>query len=276
MSQTCTVRGCDRPTQTNLCPACLTETVTSIRELAYSYSDGHRRPGLVQDLQDTAVRRDHTGAGGVGIVARAAEQPVPFHEDASTLLVQVRYDVTRWARNVAATYPHLTLTATTVPEAAEWMGTFPNLLAEHPYASTLHAEMLSTARQIRRMIDRAPDKVYLGQCGYEERQQVCLQDLYALPHSPYVRCPTCGSDWDTQARRDHLLTVVENQLETATEISRALSRLARPVSAAAIRGYAHRGKLTPHPPRHDDPRQDPLYRIGDVLDLLHNTQKEAS
>jgi hypothetical protein len=276
VSQTCTVRGCDRPTQTNLCGSCLTELVTALRHLAFSIVEGRRGPGLVQDLQDTAFRRDNLGPGSVGVRSRLAETPAPFHEAAAAFLHEVRYDITRWARNVAATYPHLTLTATTIPKAAEWMATFPNLLAEHPYAHTLHAEIVAMVRQIRRMIDRAPDKVYLGQCGFEIDGEACPQDLYVLPSRDSVHCPTCGSDWDTQARREHLLRVVEDQLATAAEVSQALSRLARPVSAAAIRSYVHRGKLDQHPPLPQDPKHRPLYRIGDVLDLLHQTEKEAS
>jgi hypothetical protein len=131
-------------------------------------------------------------------------------------------------------------------------------------------------RQIRRMIDRAPDKIYLGQCGFEIDGEACPQDLYVLPSRDSVHCPTCGSDWDTQARREHLLRVVEDQLDTATDISRALSPLHQPVTASMIRGYARRGKLASYAPHPRDKRALPRYRTGDVLDLLHSTKSEEA
>ncbi|WP_116051697.1 hypothetical protein [Amycolatopsis palatopharyngis] len=267
-----------------LCTTCLTEVVTDLRQIVHGgilrtreHARGNvddYRPGLYEELVTTLARQHQFGtpmktSGG-------SDQPVMFHKAASEAKWMLENTISTWARDFAETYTHLTLTATTTVEAAGWMADFAGLLADHPAAGELHDEITSAVRTVRRVIDRPADKVYLGQCGYEVGGEVCPEDLYCTPEQTWVHCPTCGSDWDTQARRKRLLEVAEDQLDTATNISRALSRLARPVSAAAIRGYAHRGKLTPHPPRHDDPRKDPLYRIGDVLDLLHDTQKEAS
>ncbi|MEU8104391.1 hypothetical protein AB0C18_11790 [Nonomuraea muscovyensis] len=58
---------------------------------------------------------------------------------------------------------------------------------------------------------------------------------------------------------------VADQLGTATEIARALHGLCANPTPAMIRGYAHRGHMVN---RGHDKTGRPLYRVGDVLDLL--------
>lgn len=234
------------------------------------------RPGLCADLDLTITRQHKLGSTSSGH-RQPSSPPVPFHEAASDAAGELRRVVVRWAREIAATYSHLTLTATSVAGAAAWMATVPNLLAEHPDAGEMHDEVLRAVRQALRVVDREPDRVYLGQCGaevdlgYDVRLgylAVCEADIYAPAGHPVVQCHPCGAIWEVASRRDYLLVHVEDQLATANETSRALSRLGRPVAAATIRSWVHRGKLFQHKPHPFDRRLQPRYRIGDVLELL--------
>lgn len=278
MTNICSARDCDRPTQDMLCTGSLTELVTSLRRIAFELGghDNSRRPGLYEDLLDTVAHLDAIGGQSVGWVSGDGERPLPFHVAASDLRHQADGIVSTWARDFAETYTHLTLTARSTPQAAEWLATFPGLLAEHPAAGELHSDITGLEHRLRRMVDRAPDKVYLGKCEAEIEGQKCPEDLYAIPGRDMATCRTCGSHWDVREKRDWALCLVEDQLRTAAEVSKALSRLSYPVTTSMIRGYVHRGKLTQHPPAQDDASRRPLYRIGDVLDLLHSDQREAS
>lgn len=85
-------------------------------------------------------------------------------------------------------------------------------------------------------------------------------------------------------RREDILTLLQHdpaparrhQLLTATEMSRALPGLLprdpngrQPaLTAAMIRGYAHRGRLAKHPPHPSRPHE-PLYLVINLLNALH-------
>lgn len=231
------------------------------------------RPGLCADL-DLTISRQHKLAAP-GPANRSGETPVPFHEGASDAAAELRRVVIRWARAIDAANPHLTLTATSVAGAAAWLSRLPNLLAEDPRAGVMYREVMRAVEQAVRVVDREPDRVYLGQCGaeigYDEESaivEVCEGDIYAPADTDVMQCRWCGAIWEVSARRDYLLVHVEDQLATANEASRALSRLGRPVAAATIRSWVHREKLMQYAPRSSDRRRQPLYRIGDVLELL--------
>jgi hypothetical protein len=58
---------------------------------------------------------------------------------------------------------------------------------------------------------------------------------------------------------------VRDHLTYAETIARALSGWGWKVTSAQIRGYAHRHRLLAHGA---DEHERPLYRVGDVVDLL--------
>lgn len=233
------------------------------------------RPGLCADL-DLTISRQHK-LGGPGAAGRPSSPPLPLHEDAADAAVQLREVIVRWARAMAATYTHLTLNAKSIAAAAAWMALLPNLIAEHPDAGDMHREVMGAVKRVLRVVDREPDTIYLGQCGaeislgydpellYDDR---CEGDLYAPTGTDVMQCRWCGAIWEVAARRDYLLVHVEDQLATANETSRALSRLGRPVSASTIRWWAHANRLYQHSPHPYDRRLQPRYRIGDVLELV--------
>ncbi|MGW4127980.1 hypothetical protein [Amycolatopsis japonica] len=292
MNTPCLAAACSRPTETNLCVEHRDLLVAALRALAggnvnrrdreESHHDREARPGLYDELLVTLTRQSNTGTASIGWVSGETETSVPFHTAASDTRVVADNVIGTWARAVADLYSHLSLTATTTTEAARWLATFPGLLAEHPAAGEMYADITGIVARIQRVIDRPLDKVYVGQCGADlldddgGEPRLCERDLYANPNRAWVDCPECGGSWDVADRKTYLLAAVEDQLATPSEISRALSRFYEPVSTSMIRGYAHRGRLTPHPPHPHDPKRAPRYRVGDVLDLLADVRAKAS
>jgi hypothetical protein len=70
----------------------------------------------------------------------------------------------------------------------------------------------------------------------------------------------------------------EDVLATTTEISRALTRYQQPVTPEMLRGYVFRKRLMPRGERPVAGRKDPvpLYRLGDVLNILAQQAEKVS
>jgi hypothetical protein len=100
---------------------------------------------------------------------------------------------------------------------------------------------------------------YAGPCDH------CHRDMYARYGMAEVTCLSCNLLYDVEDRRRWLLTVVEDRLERAVTICRALSGLGHEVSRHRLGMWQTRGLITP---RGHDAKGYPLYRVGDVLDVL--------
>jgi hypothetical protein len=305
---------CGKPTLVTLCPECTTQVVTHLRALAtggvYRIRVHQRRvitpavlddageivtpstakvvqdlrtdtrPSLYELLVDTLVRRDHTGSDSIGAVSGVASYEVDFHAKASELKRTIDDLLREWAADVAKRNGR-TLTATSVRGAAAWLASQPKLLAAHPDAGELADQLHKINRSVLRVIDRDPERVYLGQCS--ARVQLadgefgeCEADIYAPRDRPVVQCRACGAIWEVEPRRNRLLSAVDEQLATPPEISRALSKLGLRVTVNMIHGYVHRGRLDRYPPHPLDPNQRARYKVGDVRAILNEINLEAS
>jgi hypothetical protein len=161
-------------------------------------------------------------------------------------------------------------------EMAAWLRDHVEDIRHHAAAGELVEELRAIVDQVRRVVDCPADRWYAGRCGYVrgEGQEPCGADLYVKAGSVVFTCPGCGASYSAVERRDYLRAAARDTLATATEIAGALTTLGRPVTAASIRGYAHRGRLEQRGEMPDPRREDvtwPLYRFGDVLELLDRT-----
>lgn len=128
-----------------------------------------------------------------------------------------------------------------------------------------HANTLRTAAGMLEDPTR-PGETFL--CGWE---------LYAKLGQDVVRCKGCGTQHSVALRREQMLARLGDQLVTAADAARALSTPDREVTAAMVRGWKHRGGLTPATRVDDaggtiplcDDRGRPLYRLRDVQ-TAHN------
>lgn len=281
--------GCGRPTQVSLCSYCLSEMVTGLRQLATGGVERvrthvvptpglrpedprvtkkviDRRPGLYEELQVTIARLDKISSQGLKVTG-TGESSLTFRPKASEVRWSLDNTVSTWARDVAETYPHLTLSATTTPEAAEWMANVAGLLAEHPAANEMHDEITYAVSQVKRTIDRFAEKIRLGPCGAVFEGVVCEEDLYGSKDKPTVRCKTCGTEHDAAARWESLRASVRGTLATAAEIATAAVTIyGSKLNVKTIRTWAKRKRITNYASSDKD---EPLHKVGEVLDFAH-------
>ncbi|HEY6107633.1 MAG TPA: hypothetical protein VIV56_01900 [Gemmatimonadales bacterium] len=220
---------------------------------------------LVGELDTTIARLDHIGEGGES----SAETPLPFDWDASDAAWAIHNTLTTWARHVSEQRGIL-ITGTRTIAVAAWLARHTAWLRVRPEAQEAFDELHSAARLLWRTVDTHVERWYAGKCGLEvpdewSQPAECEGDLYVFPGAEWVTCPECGASFSAEDRKAELLDQVRDHLTNAETIARALSTWGWQVTSAQVRGYAFRGRLLPHA---KDERDRPLYRIGDVIDLL--------
>lgn len=249
---------CGQPTTeaSYICPSCTNGLWNTLDAI----------PDLLVDLGLTRTRQRHYGT----TTGTSSGDALPWHEAASRSLHDVReatYAIVD--RCIAARLASTETTHTSarpsrrLDDAARWLQVRVDPIAAQPWAPTALG-LIRVHNRALTVIDHPPEHTYAGPC------QVCGADLYTLPDQPEVKCPGCGATEDVAARRSYLLGCVNDQLATATEIARALTSLAMPISSERIRQWKHRQVLEvrSHEHHRDGTTGHPLYRVGDVIDLL--------
>ncbi len=265
MSATC---ACGRPVQdATICQGCSGRLERALGDI----------PALVHDLEITRSRQSRTGGQGIVIVVRGAERPLPWDQRASEVTSLLRDTLSSWVQVVldggAARPRMLAGQSSRIAVMARFLLAHHERLRQHPDAADAVDEIGHAVDQARRVTDRSPDRVYAGPCREEWDAEAegergafcCTASLYARAAHGVVICTNCNAAHDVLVRRDWLFAVAEDQLATATLLAGAFSRLGRPVKSATLRKWVERGKLAAH--GHNE-RGHPLYRVGDVRDVL--------
>lgn len=255
----CGVDGCDRPTHDwTICSTC---SATLERDLA-------EVPAYRAELETTLARQTSMGERHGG---RSAEKPLPYDPRASEALYILRSTLVGWVRVAVeeddADWPEDTLDA-----MAALLLSRMGWLRTHKAGAEAVDEIGAAMLLVRRTVDRPADRWYAGTCRADHEGQECPQELYARPWAHEFTCPTCGTTWDAQERREWLLDAVEDELAHASQLAAAVTSLGQPVTADRIRQWASRGRIF-H--RTVDARKRPLYLVRDVLDLLHGERRRV-
>jgi hypothetical protein len=256
-------------------------------------------PSLEYHLDLTLTRQTRIDNPEAGLTGEALDDdvevalairraPLPYDERARSAITMLRTCLTTWVRvlivdeqragPVCRQCSNRSATACAHPSCARILRCDPppNTLADtarwllRQRAALLGHQAVSEAvdgigaaiRQARRAIDRPPATWYAGPCNVDG----CVADLYARHGERYITCRVCGGTHSAMLREQWLMKQVADQLGTATEIARALSAFHPGLTPSMIRGYAHRGRILD---RGSDEVGRPLYRIGDVIDLLN-------
>jgi hypothetical protein len=267
VTNVCQVDGCARPTELNACWACvewLGEDLDSVAE-------------LVAELETTAARQYSRATLG-----RGAESPLPFDPDASDALWCLANVAGTWAvhvardRGVRVTWPRSAPgggpgVARIAVVAAGWLSARLPLLRMSQRAGTAVDELRDAIRAARRAVDRSPSLAYAGTCGACSTVDHPAH-LYARANEDgevirdVVICPTCGAEWSYVATRAALEVDALEHMATAAEIARAMPVLfGIELNVARVRQWGSRGRI---PVCGHAANGRPLYRIGDVCDLL--------
>ena len=154
----------------------------------------------------------------------------------------------------------------TVPGRCAYLARWSDWLRVSPEGPQALDELAYVEQQLRRLVDRPAVRWYVGPC------QTCGRALYASASASVVTCGACASDHDVAVRRAWLLEQARDRRVVMPELCGLLVRVAGlRVSASAIRGYVHRGRLTA-----ERVNGQTVYRIGDVLDVLEPDYRVVS
>lgn len=276
---TCAVetRGetCCAPTQNFLCSKHRDELVMWLWDIGGLHlgDSGQYQDSLLDDLDVTICGVDKVGGASIGIVTRNGETPLPFNEKASDIKHMLCNAVTSWTRVFAEDNPHLLFNVATIEDAARWMAGFPNLLAGHVAAVEMHADIGALVHRARRSIDRPAQRVYLGECGGATEDGRCDATLFGYEGRAGARCGQCGAEWLIEARRRTMLADIEDKVAHSGNLAALVKANGVPLASSTIRNYARTGKIASVGV---DARQRPLYRVGDVLDVLLKRRADAA
>jgi len=268
----CAVEGCSQvtPVHLTICQRCLSELLTALYDLAAGpeLRPGCPEPGLIDDLTDVMARLRRSGLA-TGVLSHSAEFPLPYNEAASDLLWTVKNTLRSWCAEVYESTPAYRAQPAPAGSSAQlalWLASSTVGIARHPDVVQMRDELLWLVGKVRRTVDIAPTRMYLGACGAQP-DKVCREPIYAMPGHTVTRCPGCGAEYDVKLRRGQMLADAQDQIAPAADIARAISLLGQPLTVRRIRVWAHRGKLQQYPPHAFDPRERPRYRLGDVVRL---------
>lgn len=286
MTQPCEI--CSRPMgeQATFCAGCAYKLDAALADVCTYH-------GLAYDL-DLAITRQARIGSRDG--SRPTEAAVPVNLKASEVAGNLKGILSSWARVVheetdapllgptcrrcqhgsCAAIRHRELPPDTLTGIAAWLRPRVGWLRHHEAGAEAYDEITEAVRDARRIVDRPADKLYAGPCDE------CGEDLYARLEAVYVTCTSDAHEegeeptWSVEERRRWLLDSARDVLASGTEISRALTRYAQPVTPSALRGYVHRGQLVARGERQEGGRMVMLYRLGDVLDILQRQAERVS
>lgn len=263
MTATLTLCTCGKPTgeAAYLCGDCKATLWRALGDI----------PALVDEL-DITLTKQRRFTSQTGAVRASSEPALPYDIGASNVLHELRNELVGLVRvcmdsHIESRDYRDRLPDDTCEAMSRWLMWRIDGITAQPYAA-------DTLRLVR-IVDRAehvilgpPPKTFAGPCDD------CGRDLYAQKGKPVVTCHACGLHYDIETRRRWLLSVVDDRLATATEIARALTSLELPVTAERIRQWKHRDRIDV---RAHDKLDRPLFRVGDVVDLLieHADQRGA-
>jgi hypothetical protein len=249
---TSTLCGCGRPTAGDrfLCGDCSDHYAQALGSV----------PGLVDDLEVTLAKQARFTDTALVPVHNTG---LPYDQAASDSLHRLRAELVSLVRlcvteRVRSSDYRDRWPADTPASMSRWLLWRVDGVAVMAWAADAMT-LVEVVAQAELVVDRPPDRVYAGPCD------TCRRDLYVDPGQDAVTCERCGIAYDLEARRDWLLDAAYDTLGTATEVARALSSLELPVTPDRVWQWRHRGRLTP---KGHNLAHQPLYRVGDVADLL--------
>jgi hypothetical protein len=224
---------------------------------------------LLDDLETTLTRqaRKRPAKGSYS----SDGPPLPYDERASEAARDLRNLLKDWVSLVAeglcdARIPMALPMPATARTLSSWLLHHVRWIATHDTAPDAYTEIVGAVNNIRRIIDIAPDTVYVGPCGSLTEGVECTETLYAETGSDTVRCRTCSTVWDINERTNHHLNQADTTAQTAVIISRTLTLSGLPIETGRIRLWAHRGHLTP---AGTGPKGHPTYIVAHVARLIH-------
>lgn len=259
----------------SLCGVCQGEAVDA------AYLCGRCTASLERDLGDagaysaelrtTRLRQSRTGGGGVGVVSRVHDKPLPWDQHAAEVADALHATLVGWAR-VVIEERGVTSPADTDQALASFLLRHLDWVRHQRFAPETVDEVGDAVGRARAAVDTRAELAYNGPCratfhpdGDPEVAASCLAELYVRSGAAHVRCRACDAEHDVALRHRWLLDQVRDQLATASQLSRALSSLGLALPVETLRSWVKRERLLPHGV---DLQGRALYSVGEAADLL--------
>lgn len=163
--------------------------------------------------------------------------------------------------------PHVVVTGHALARACTWLLWHAHDITTHPLAGDAHRDFTRAARDIATLVDRPPDRVYVGPCWHVTNDVECPADLYAQPGAADVTCPVCRWTIGVRERRAWLEAHYEEVELPAADVSRVLATIGLTVSRSLISVWATRDLLLARGRVNVGGHSRPTYRVGDVKGL---------
>ncbi|MGW5876706.1 hypothetical protein ACWFMI_09195 [Nocardiopsis terrae] len=251
MSLPCDVPSCVNPVVDGalVCVGCAQRLGRALR-LVVGEGDG----GLLEDLDLTLARQRRTGPGNMG--RRSTETPLAYDPVAAEAAAVLRNTLSTWCRllheEIGGRLP-----ADTPAAMATWLGRLTEWLRRCDFGPECVDEVVAAVVEVERAVDLPAERVIAGLCEH------CGSPCYARAGAESTRCRECDTPLSVREGRRRLLLAAGEHLVTAADAARALRTLGHEVSAAAVRGYARRGRIQQ---RGTGSAGRPLYSLGEVVD----------
>lgn len=229
-------------------------------------------PWLDEQLEVTITRQqgiDYRRLSNSKGGKKDAERPLPGNWTASEARTHLKALLVLWTRlcdeeGVRSSDPADGLPADNLTAISRWLLWRVDGLMLHAAAGDAVEEVTSAIAHCHRLIDRAPDRQYLGDC-----QEVdCSGRLYASPGGAMARCDSCGTTASASEIRARLLGELEDRLCTAREIAELSTYLGLRAGREQVRKHveylSRKGIIAKQQAFSDQT----VFRFGEVYKLL--------
>lgn len=227
-------------------------------------------PWLDDELETTITRQqgiDYRRLGGSKGGKRDNERPLPGNWTASEARTHLRALLVLWTRlcheeGVRSSDPSDGLPADNLSAISRWLLWRVDGLLLHEAGSDAVDEITSAVAHCHRLIDKHPERQYLGPCA------ACGNGrLYARPNSAHAICDQCDTTLDAAAVRTRLLGELDDRLCTAAEIAQLSTYLGlkagRDQVRTRINQWHKRGRISS-----ESMFDEPAFRFGTVYAML--------
>lgn len=155
------------------------------------------------------------------------------------------------------------LPADNLPALSRWMLWRVDGLALHDIGIEAVDEISEAVQTCHRLIDRHPERQYLGSC------EVCESGrIYARPGSKTATCDACDAGTDASEVRAKLLKQLEDRLCTAAEIARLSTYLGLKADREQVRKRINQWHKREVIDSHAAFSDESAFRFGDIYRKL--------
>lgn len=254
-----------------LCARCQHTVRRALSNVSAFHADLFSLPGRVFGGRGANRISDPTGSA-----AALSDRDTIDAEAAAT-----KRTLVQWTRRLVQDSPRAFYpTEDTVDALAKVLGQQLRHLALLPWAGEFTNDVLGIEKRLRKTVEANKGLWCAGVCGTildDETGEFCRRVLYADPDKDRVFCPVCRTTWPVAERRRILLEAARDEVTNVAAIARACAALLGDEPSQAklerrIQNWIDRGLIERQGSHDVDGRLRKVYRVGDVLDRLLDTQ----